>query len=58
MASADMEHRVRKKLGMSPEQEVEWNYKPADFSPAVRVLVRDGDESLGILGAGRSGDVC
>lgn len=55
MASGDMEMRVRAKLGLPPDQQVEWKYKPTDFSPAVRLLDTLGDKA--VLGEGKGGEV-
>ena len=38
---------MRKKLGLSENEEVEWTYQQADFSPLVRKLVTGGDQTLG-----------
>lgn len=55
MVSADMEVRVRAKLGLAPDQPATWTYQPSDFSPAVRQLVMDGNKA--VLGQGISGTV-
>lgn len=55
MASADMEMRLRTKLGLAPDQKASWTYQPSDFSPAVRQLVMHGDKA--VLGQGISGTV-
>ena len=54
LASADMELRVRAKLGLSPEQGANWTHKHSDFSPLVRMLVRDADSSPEVLGKGHN----
>lgn len=54
LASADMELRMRAKLGVAPEQEVTWTYRPSAFSPLVRELVRDADSSSEVLGQGHN----
>ena len=55
MASQDMEMRVRTKLGLTPDQQQEWCYKPCDFNYAVRQLDVDGDKA--VLGKGINGNV-
>ena len=54
LASDDMEHKVRAKLGLNPHQEVVWNWAVSDFSPMVRQLVKGSEDGLG---AGINGTV-
>ena len=49
-----MELRVRAKLGLSPDLDFSWTWKRSDFSPLVRLLVRDDDSSPETLGKGRN----
>ena len=54
LASVNMELRVRAKLGLSPDQDASWTYKRSDFSPLVRMLIRDADSSPQVLGKGHN----
>ena len=56
MASPDMEMRVRAKLGLAADQQVNWSYKTSDFSPTVRQLTLRDDSA--VLGKGINGQVC
>ena len=44
---------MRAKRGLAPDQEG-WTYQPSDFSPPVRVLVRDAGLSPEVLGKGHN----
>lgn len=55
MASGDMEMRMRAKRGLAPDQDATWTYQPSEFSPAVRVLVTDAEQT--VLGQGINGTV-
>ena len=56
MASDDLEMRVRAKLELPPDQQLEWCYTATDFSPVVRHLIVDGRNPV-LLGQGNTGYV-